>query len=155
MQNSIPRLLESIAQLMRSVSREHCADHFLAAQLAAGAEILDNLAPRVGWRTADIAQLGGRIQTVLGLACREAPEDSLPLSRALLRRAPPTLAATETELAAWRDDHLRALMEVQDGVWGPDGTEQPVAAAVASFVAWQLETERSRLRVGSEGDRAH
>jgi hypothetical protein len=85
-QNSLERLLVGVATALRVEIAPRLEDEFARGQALAGAEILENLAPRVQWRVDDA-------------------EAVVALIRPLLT-APPGPSA---------EDHLRALAEQQRG----------------------------------------
>ena len=86
MQNSVERLLLGVAAALREEILPQLDDDFARGQALAGAEILENLAPRVQWRTDDA-------------------EAVIALVRPFLKRDCPSLCS--------RDEYLRALAEAQ------------------------------------------
>ena len=108
-QNSLGRLLGGVAEALRHDIAPALEDEFARGQALAGAEILENLVPRVQWRADDAAAV---IALIGPLLAREAGD---------------------------RDDHLRALAEVQR----TDGADRERLLAVALAL---LELELERLR---------
>jgi hypothetical protein len=86
MQNSLERLLAGVATALREDIAPQLEDEFARGQALAGAEILENLVPRVQWRADDA-------------------EAVIALVRPLLTDPP----------HGGRDEHLRALAEAQRG----------------------------------------
>jgi len=86
-QNSLERLLAGVAAALREDIAPQLEDEFARGQALAGAEILENLVPRVQWRADDA-------------------EAVIALVRPLLPDPP----ASDD-----RDAHLRALAESQRG----------------------------------------
>jgi hypothetical protein len=84
MQNSLERLLVGVATALREDIAPALEDEYARGQALAGAEILENLVPRVQWRADDA-------------------EAVIALVRPLLA-APPD---------GGRDEHLRALADAQ------------------------------------------
>ena len=87
MQNSLERLLAGVASALREDIAPQLEDEFARGQALAGAEILENLAPRAQWRADDA-------------------EAVIALIRPLLTDPPPD---------GDRDAHLRALADAQRG----------------------------------------
>ena len=85
-QNSLERLLAGVAAALREDIAPQLEDEFARGQALAGAEILENLVPRVQWRADDA-------------------EAVIALIRPLLADPP----------RGGRDAHLRALAEAQRG----------------------------------------
>jgi hypothetical protein len=91
-QNSLERLLVGVAAALREDIAPQLEDEFARGQALAGAEILENLVPRVQWRADDA-------------------EAVIALIRPLLADPP----------SGGRDEHLRALAEAQrSGTRAPD-----------------------------------
>jgi hypothetical protein len=86
MQNSLERLLLGVAIALREEIAPALDDEFARSQALAGAEILENLVPRVQWRVDDA-------------------EAVIALVRPLL----------STPVEGGRDAHLRALADLQRG----------------------------------------
>jgi hypothetical protein len=128
MQNSAERLLTGIAAALRDVTAPDAYDR---AQLAAAAELLDNLAGRLEWRHDDTQETLLRLQALLEDAV--AQDDGLPQTREWL--------------AGPRDDvvgALEALAEVQTRV----DPGSALAARTRAFARWQLERDVAQLRTG-------
>jgi hypothetical protein len=153
MQNSIERLLEATAGLMRRAAASTLEDRFLAGQLSAGAEILENLATRVEWRATDLREYVIRMRDVLAVALAAADGHELSRARRMLATPAPSEAASATELERWRDEHLQALSEVQMwlGVRIADPELAQARAALKAFLRWDLDRERGLMRRGAEG----
>ena len=83
-QNSLERLLAGVAAALREDIAPQLEDEFARGQALAGAEILENLVPRVQWRADDA-------------------EAVIALIRPLLADPP----------SGGRDEHLRALADAQ------------------------------------------
>jgi hypothetical protein len=86
MQNSLERLLAGVAAALREDIAPALEDEFARGQALAGAEILENLVPRVQWRVDDA-------------------EAVIALVRPLLADPPADVAD--------RDAHLQALADAQ------------------------------------------
>lgn len=83
MQNSLERLLVGVATALREDIAPALDDEYARAQALAGAEILENLVPRVQWRADDAEAVIALIRPLVG------------------------------EVEGGRDEHLRALAEAQ------------------------------------------
>jgi hypothetical protein len=152
-QNSLERLLEAITETVRHAAEHSVGDRYASAQLAAAAELLDNIAPRVQWSRDALLATTQRARELLRLAV-DACEDSgaLPAARAALAETVPDV---NEKLLAQRDRHLEAVGEVAAWILPADGSPGPreVRAALDSFLREQLEEERRLVRAGGEGVR--
>jgi hypothetical protein len=147
LQNSLPRLFEAITLAIREAVEEGVDDAYRSSQLAAAAELLDNIAPRVVWSDEALLAPARRARDVLDAAVAASEPGELPLSRAALADELPPAAAEERFAA--RERHLAALGEVAD--WVVVGGPPDVRAALDEFLRWQLEQERLLVRAGAEG----
>ncbi len=138
MQNSPQRLLAGAAQALREVVGPAVAEAYPRAQLAAAAELLDNLAQRVEWRRDDGDEIVGRARPLLEDATAAAGPTDLQRARAWLVAVPgpgepgPVLEAL-AEAQTWAAAHA------------PDGE---LAGRLRAFARWDLECEVRRLRNG-------
>jgi hypothetical protein len=126
MQNSLERLLAGIAQSLREVVRPAVADPYAAAQAAAAAELLDNLAARVEWRRDLLLERAAAVAALLARAGR--------------RPEPPDEAMSGDELAESLRRLLAELAAVQEA--GPP----ELAADIEAFLAADLAREERLIR---------
>ena len=102
MQNSVDRLLLGVATVLRNDIAPQLQDEFARGQALAGAEILENLAPRVQWRADDAEAVVALVAPVLaGLA---------DVQRSGTRALDVALALLEREV-----EHLKAAREAARG----------------------------------------
>lgn len=144
MQNTPERLLRGGATALREViQRLDHPDPFVRSQLLATVELMDNLAPRVNWNTADVEGMLREIHDVLGAAVELADDTELPLSRAAL--ASGLEGAEPDDLAGRYDASLAALKEVQRWSTG----YQAIRRQVEQLLARHLDRELALLRAGT------
>lgn len=148
-QNSLPRLLEGMADALRDVVAPALEDPFARSQAQASAELLRNLAPRVEWRCDDLAAVVADVREVLAAADGAGPEGvaELAAARSLLDRAPPD-RADNAALVDARRDHLAALAGVQAWLAGAEGHDA-LREQVRDVVRRQLAGELERLRTAA------
>jgi hypothetical protein len=155
MQNSPERLLAGIAQSLRDSVLPSTSDPYAQGQIRAAAEVLDNLAPRVDWRTDDLREPLAELLALLAAAAESAPDLELPHTRAWLPRAQcagDRLArrpapAERSALAAWGEG-LQALAEVQQWLARPSTQEPGLQRRLREFLRNDFERERGLLRTG-------
>lgn len=143
MQNSLDRLLAGIEHTLRDVVAPTIEDPYVRTQLSSVTEIISNLSTRVEWRCDQLRDVITRIRPLLAETTDEADTD-VPLARAALDRPAPIAGTTNAELVRSRDEHLRALQEVQRA----RVTGDELDARLRTFLGWQVETESSLLRSG-------
>jgi hypothetical protein len=154
MQNSLERLFEGMAATLRAAAEHQGNDDYMSEQLAAAAELLDNIAPRVQWSDRTLLEVSQRARVVLECAVAVAPDGELLEARAVLEDPLPPPRDVRS-LIAVRDRHLSALAEVADWVFPESGVSRPAAPteALAEFVRWQLDEEREAVRQPLSGPR--
>jgi hypothetical protein len=140
MPSSPENLLEAIATSLRETVAPRIDDAFARAQVAAAAEVLDNLAVRVQWRDDQLRARCAQLRTLLMAACERAPENRLPRTQATLA------AAQDQPVPAVWEQSLDALAEVQGWLAAPTTDEPALAAELARFLRADYEHEQSLLR---------
>jgi hypothetical protein len=115
MQNSLERLLAGVAAALREDIAPALEDEFARGQALAGAEILENLVPRVQWRVDDAEAVIALIRPLLSEPPPEGDRDAHLLALADAQRAgrpamDVSLALLEREVA-----HLKAARAVAKG----------------------------------------
>jgi hypothetical protein len=95
-QNSLERLLVGVATALRAEIAPRLEDEFARGQALAGAEILENLAPRVQWRVDDAEAVISLIRPLLAAPPGSSAEDHL---RALAQQQRGGESALEASLA--------------------------------------------------------
>jgi hypothetical protein len=143
MQNTSERLLAGIAASLRETVAPAVADAYALAQVQAAAEILDNLAGRLVWRTDDLRGPAVRWRALVLAASERAPVGELPRSRAWLAEPEPD----PPDIVDW-GRLLDAVAEVQAWLARP-GVDQPeLRARLRDRLADESERERRLLRTG-------
>ena len=90
MQNSLERLLAGVAAALREDIAPALEDEYARGQALAGAEILENLVPRVQWRADDAEpQPTGTDALDAALAQLEREVEHLKAAREVARRGAP------------------------------------------------------------------
>jgi aminoglycoside phosphotransferase (APT) family kinase protein len=140
-QNSLPRILEGLAEQLAETVAPAVDDPFAKAQVMAAVELLNNLQTRVEWRTADFAGVVERVRQVL----EEATDAPLHV-RGVLGDPLPEPHDVKAMLVAERN-HRRALGQLQAWLESQPGHED-LHATVQELVLWDLERELSLLRSG-------
>jgi hypothetical protein len=141
MQNSLQRLLEGLAVSLREQIAPAVADPYARAQVAAAAELVENLGTRVEWRSQWLLEEVERVRPVLEAAVAGADAADLPLAREVL------VGPSEGNPLEARNRHVAALAEV--AAWA-EGRE--VEADVRRVLAEQLATEALLMRRGMYRD---
>jgi hypothetical protein len=136
-QNSLDRMLTAIAATLRQTET---TDTYSAAQLAAAAELLDNLAPRVEWNRRMLLDVVEHARPVIQAALAQAGQHELPLARAL---------GDVDDPLQQRDSYLAAVAEIAEWIGGA-GDPSRARTALVAFLAWQVGSERGLTRSGSE-----
>jgi hypothetical protein len=144
-QNSLERTLAAISETVRNAAANAVVDNYVAAQLAAAAELIDNLATRVEWRRELLAETIGRARIVVDAGVAAAASESLPLSRGL-----GALDLLSTDLLPARDAHVAAVSEIAEWL-GATAGHDAARAELMRFLVWQLAEERSLTIAGTEG----
>jgi hypothetical protein len=129
MQNSLERLLAGIAETLREVVRPALTDPYAAAQAAAAAELLENLATRVEWRRDLLAARAERVAALLRRAGRPTPTSA------------PAETATAAELAEALRELLAELASLQ-----ARGLPQSLAPDIEAFLRTELAEEERLVR---------
>lgn len=152
-QNSLERLFEGMVEALREDVLPAVGDAYARSQVLATAELLGNLATRVEWRSADLAELVAEIRTALAEADRAAPPGvpELAAARRLLAGPAPDPADNEALVAA-RAGHLSALAGAQG--WAETAGHEGVRAELRRVLLRLLDGELERLRTGMYRKRA-
>jgi hypothetical protein len=157
-QVSLERLFAGIAESLRDAIAPELTDPYARAQAEDAANLLDNVATRIQWRSDLLLADLDRVIPLLQRGVAAAGPEQLPHARALLAElpdAPSKQSRPDAEsLVAERNAALLALGELQDWL-GQAGTGDPsvstegvrsLRADVQAFLLWQLDDEASRLR---------
>ena len=112
-QNSLERLLAGVAAALREDIAPQLEDEFARGQALAGAEILENLVPRVQWRADDAEAVIALVRPLLADPPRPADRDEhlralADAQRSGTRALDVALALLEREVA-----HLKAARALQ------------------------------------------
>jgi hypothetical protein len=135
MQSSLPRLIDGIIAALRDTVLPALDDAYVRTQVTAAIELLDNLATRVEWRRADLAEIDQRAEAALAAAIAVAGEMAAEL--------PPR------QLDDAAGGHDAALQRVSTGLrWCDRHGRDDAAAPLIDFAAWHVEHESARLRTG-------
>jgi hypothetical protein len=149
-QNSPERLLTGIADTLRSAIAPKLTDPYALAQLQAAAEILDNLAPRVGLSDDLVSGSVEELSALFVEATSVLPDEAAGPFRAWLEEAPARRPA-----ANWSGG-LEALAGLQrwlaDNPGAAPGLEERTAALIAAEFAREEDLVRTGMyRRGSGG----
>lgn len=152
MQNSLERIFEGLGVALREHVLPGVSDPWARIQVEAAAGILANLAVRVEWRCADLADEIVAVRGVLEeatAAAGAAPE--VERARAVVAEDLPDRADNAT-LVASRAAHLEALAGVQ--AWAErcdDPAAGPVRDALRRVMAERLEADLALLAAARRG----
>lgn len=138
-QNSLDRLFAGILDTLRDVVLPATDEEYARVQLAACIEILANLATRVEWDRAQLAETSSDAAEAL-TAAAELADELIPFTEST---APPSdpLAARNDALA-----RVSAAIRASDDL--PPGLRERASAPLHEFAARHIERELALLRTG-------
>jgi hypothetical protein len=132
MQNSLGRIFDGLEHTLRNVIAPTIEDSYILSQVTSVAEIIGNLAARVEWRADQLVEVIERTRAVLRQAGAELPPA-------------PAVGSQGAELAIARDEHLRALGELQRSA----AMDADLEVQIREFLAWHIAFETDLLRTAS------
>lgn len=143
MQNSPERLLTGIADTLRSAIAPKLSDRYALAQLGAAAEILDNLAPRVGLSDDLVSGSVEELSALFIEATAALPDEAAGPFRDWLEEA-----SARRPAANWSSG-LEALAGLQrwlaDNPGAAPGLEQRTADVIAADFGREVELVRTGM----------
>jgi hypothetical protein len=147
MQNSLERLLRGVASSLLETVLPTTDDAFARSQIAAAAELLENLATRVEWRGIQLWGRCARARPLLEAAVKLAGEHELEHARAVLETGLPLAPAPASELAELHERYMRAAGEVQE--WAVARCEaEPIRAPLIAQLLDELDDTGRLMRHG-------
>jgi hypothetical protein len=136
MQNSLERLLAGIADSLRDVVLPAVDDGYARSQLTASIELLANLATRVAWDGAQLAEVTNRLEAAVDafVSLQPAAGEALPPAGGddPTQRRDRSLARLSAALR-WCDDHA---------------VDEAGRRLLLDAATWHLDFELVRLRTG-------
>ncbi len=142
MQNSPERLLTGIADTLRSAIAPKLTDRYALAQLGAAAEILDNLAPRLGPSDELVSGSVEELSALFLEAAAALPDEAAGPFRDWLEEAPARLPA-----ANWSSG-LEALAGLQRWLADNPGAALGLEQRTADVIAADFAREEELVRTG-------
>jgi hypothetical protein len=149
-QGSLARLLEGVAASLRSGVAPALTDEYAQMQLAAAAEIVENLATRMEWRRDWLRDEIVAVRRALADAVSAVPAGALPLAEGVLAQRLPPETASSSELESACIRCLEALGEVAERA-GAEGA--PLPSALLEHLEWELRLLRTGMYRRPPGDK--
>jgi hypothetical protein len=143
MQGSLERLLAGTAASLRASVAPAVTDAYALAQVQAAAEVLDNLAARVAWRTDTLVAPLAEAAALLADAATCAPAGDLPTVRAWLARPERGADGAQDWVSA-----LDAVAELQEWLAADDDRAPQLAERTRAFASSEVAREMALLRTG-------
>jgi hypothetical protein len=141
-QNSPERLLTGIADTLRSAIAPKLTDRYALAQLQAAAEILDNLAPRLGPADELVSGSVEELSALFVEAAAVLPDEAAAPFRDWLEEAPARLPA-----ANWSSG-LETLAGLQRWLADNPGAAPDLFERTAALIAAEFAREEDLVRTG-------
>jgi hypothetical protein len=147
MQNSLERLLKGVASSLLETVLPATDDAFARSQIAAAAELMENLATRVEWRGVQLWERCARARPLLEAAVKLAGEHELEHARTVLAHPLPAAPPPGSELADLHECYMRAAGEVQQWAVARDEAE-PIRAPLIAQLLDDLDDTARLMRHG-------